>query len=86
MQAFADAVNSGSTDSIDSLVTLNSSLAQEEANFETYMAGSESGLDRHYAMYYYSGALVNVYTFWITRGMTEPAEHVAQIIYDIVKK
>lgn len=38
MQAFAEAVNNGSTDSIDSLVSLNSSLAQEEANFETYMA------------------------------------------------
>lgn len=64
------------------------SILQDGMNyyFETYMAGSESGLDRHYAMYYYSGALVNVYTFWITRGMTEPAEHVAQIIYDIVKK
>ncbi len=64
------------------------SILQDGMNyyFETYVAGSESGLDRHYAMYYYSGALVNVYTFWITRGMTESPEHVAQIIYDIVKK
>ena len=64
------------------------SILQDGMNyyFETYLAGSESGLDRHYAMYYYSGAVVNVYTFWITRGMQESPERVAQIIYDIVKK
>ena len=54
--------------------------------FETYLSRSESGLDRHYAMYYYSGALVNVYTFWIARGMSEPPEYVAKIIHGIVKK
>ncbi len=64
------------------------SILQDGMNyyFETYIAGSESGLERHYAMYYYSGAVVNVYTFWITRGMSESPEYVAQIIYDIVKK
>ena len=64
------------------------SILQDGMNyyFETYLAGSESGLDRHYAMHYYSGALVNVYTFWIARGMSEPPEYVAKIIHGIVKK
>ncbi len=64
------------------------SILQDGMNyyFETYLAGSTSGLDRHYAMYYYSGALVNVYTLWTSRGMEEPPEYVARIVYDIVKK
>lgn len=64
------------------------SILQDGMNyyFETYLAGSESGLERHYAMYYYSGALVNIYTLWIARGLSEPPEYVANVIYDIVKK
>ena len=64
------------------------SILQDGMNyyFETYLAGETANLDRHYAMYYYSGALVNVYTLWIARDLAEPPEQVARIIHDIVKK
>lgn len=64
------------------------SILQDGMNyyFETYLAGDDADLDRHYAMYYYSGALVNVYTLWIARDLAEPPEQVARIIHDIVKK
>lgn len=64
------------------------SILQDGMNyyFEAYQAGADPSLERHYAMYYYSGALVNIYTLWIARGLSEPPEYVANIIYDILKK
>ena len=76
-------------DFAERLINANlTSILQDGMNyyFETYLAGAESGLERHYAMYYYSGALVNIYTLWIARGLSEPPEYVANVIYDIVKK
>ena len=36
-------------------------------------------------LYYYSGALYNIFLHWIRDGMNEDIEVVAQIIYDHVK-
>ena len=36
-------------------------------------------------LYYYSGALYNIFMHWIRDGMAEETEAVAQVIYDHVK-
>lgn len=39
-----------------------------------------------YDLYYYSGALCNVYVKWIEMGMKESAEEIAQIVFKHLKK
>lgn len=64
------------------------SILQESLNyyFETHIAGENPDMGRHYEMYYYSGALVNIFSLWISRDLAESPEELARIIYNIVNK
>lgn len=64
------------------------SILQDGLNyyFETYIAGTDSSPERRYAMYYYAGALFNLYTHWIKDGMTQPPEYMAELVCQIVNR
>lgn len=64
------------------------SILQDGLNyyFETYITGSDSSPERRYAMYYYAGALFNLYTRWIKEGMPQSPEYMAELVSRIVNK
>ena len=65
-----------------------SSILQDGLNyyFDRYVAGTGSDIGRRYSLYYYSGALFNIYTTWVKGGMKESPEELAQIVYKRMNK
>ena len=65
-----------------------SSILQDGLNyyFDRYVAGTGSDISRRYSLYYYSGALFNIYTTWVKGGMNESPEELAQIVYKRMNK
>ena len=65
-----------------------SSILQDGLNyyFDRYVAGTGSDIGRRYSLYYYSGALFNIYTTWVKGGMNESPEDLAQIVYKRMNK
>lgn len=65
-----------------------SSILQDGLNyyFDRYVAGEGSDRMRRYSLYYYSGALFNIYTTWVRDGLRETPEELAQIVYKRMKE
>ena len=60
------------------------SVLQTGLNYymDRYLAGTDADMTMRYQMYYYAGGICNLFTIWISRGMQESCEEMAQIIYD----
>lgn len=63
-----------------------SSILQDGLNyyFEKHVASPDASPERRYAMYYYSGALYNMYTCWVKNGLRESPEWMSRIVYRIL--
>lgn len=59
-----------------------SSILQDGLNYymDTFVAEPDASPARRYALYYYAGALFNIYTVWMTSGMRETPEEMAQVV------
>lgn len=51
----------------------------------TITGSSEKSFFEKCELYYYSGALYNIFMHWVQDGMTEDIETIARVIYDHVK-
>lgn len=51
----------------------------------TVTNASEKAFSEKCGLYYYSGALYNIFLHWLREGMQEDIETIAQVIYDHVK-
>ena len=53
---------------------------------DKYVASANDDIRRKYALYYYSGALFNIYVTWIKGGMAESPEELAEIVCSRMNK
>lgn len=65
-----------------------SSILQDGLNyyFDTYVMDKNSDEGRRYSLYYYSGALYNIYTTWIKHGLKEEPEVLAEVVFKRMKE
>lgn len=68
----------------ESLINANlTSLLQDAINlyFDKYVLGDNDSWQRRYALYFYAGALYNIYVTWVKKGLKETPEEIARIVY-----
>lgn len=65
-----------------------SSILQDGINYyiDQYVLQAGEDVMRKYHLYYYSGALFNIYTEWMRTGMHEDVQDLAKIVYEHVKR
>lgn len=61
-----------------------SAIIQYGLNYymDTYFLAESDDISKRYRMYYYAGGLCNLFTVWISNGMKESEEEMAQIVFD----